>query len=162
MQPQACRDQFAHLLAEETTLLTALEQQLQREHQHLAGNDVDGLERAGGERQQTVARLLRLEDERRDLCRLLGQSPDQAGMAALLTWCDPSGSLAGAQAESTALATRCRSQNERNGALVTARLTRVTSMLELVGANAGSRTYGPQSARAASAAPAGRMVSVSA
>ena len=161
MDPRACRTQFARLLSEETALLGELESQLQREHKFLAVNDVDALEQASNARQQTVAKLLRLDDDRRDLCRLLGQKPDKVGLAALLAWCDPTGTLAGAQSSCTQFAERCRTQNERNGALVTARLTRVAGMLDMIGANSPARTDGPRLAPA-TGAPVSRMVSVTA
>jgi flagellar biosynthesis/type III secretory pathway chaperone len=161
MEPQACRAQFARLLSDEATLLSQLEQQLQREHQYLATNDVEGLEQAGGARQQTIAKLLRLDDERNDLSRLLGHGPGRAGLAALLTWCDSRGTLAAALASCTQLAERCRTQNERNGALVTARLGRVSGMLDMLSDHKGSQTYDPRLARTATT-PAGRLVSISA
>jgi hypothetical protein len=44
---------------------------------------------------------------------------------------------------------------------VTARLSRVTGMLDMIAANTSARTYEPGASRTA-AAPAGRLVSVSA
>jgi flagellar biosynthesis/type III secretory pathway chaperone len=156
-----CRTQLARLLSDETALLGQLDRQLQDEHQFLAANDVDGLEQAAAARQQTVARLLDLEDERRSLCRLPARGCDRDALGALFAWCDPQGSLAAAQAECTRLAGRCRAQNERNGALVTARLQRVCGMLDMLADTPASGTYQPRASRYA-APPAGRMVSVSA
>lgn len=161
MDQQTCRTRFARLLADEGALLATLAQQLQREHELLAGNDVDGLEQAGNSRQQTIAKLLRIEDERHALCRQFGRSTDRTGLAALLAWCDPHGTLAAAQSECAVLAGTCRAQNERNGALVTARLTRVSGMLDMLADSNAPRTYDQRFARAA-AMPAGRMVSTSA
>src|SRR5688500_4818951 len=161
MDQPTCRTRLARLLADETALLTQLAQQLQQEHEHLAANDVERLEQAGETRQQTIVKLLRLEDDRRALCRQLGRDMDRNGLALLLAWCDPEGTTAAAQATCTELAGRCRTQNERNGALVTARLPRVTGMLDMLGDSATPRTYDQRFARAA-AVPAGRMVSVSA
>src|SRR6185295_6788246 len=93
MDPSVCRSQLERMLRDETTLLQLLETQLDAEHGLLKANDIDGLERAGTARQDTVARLLRIDDERRQLCRLLGKGDDNAAMAALLRWCDASGSL---------------------------------------------------------------------
>jgi flagellar biosynthesis/type III secretory pathway chaperone len=161
MDRDTCRTRLARLLSEENALLATLAQQLTQEHGLLAGNDVDGLEKASGTRQQTIARLLRVEDERQALCRQLGRSADRSGMAALLTWCDPDGTLAAAQSACATLAGTCRAQNERNGALVTARLTRASGMLDLLaGSNAG-RTYDQRFGRSAPL-PAGRMLATSA
>jgi len=164
MEPQAAREQFARHLADETELLISLEQQLQREHELLAANDVDGLEKASGARQQTVARLLRLDDERRGLCRVRKLAPDTMGLAALLAWCDPTGSLVTAQAQCATHAQRCREQNERNGALVTARLNRVNGMLDMISGDNPANTYQPRTGArvAAFQQPSGRMVSTSA
>lgn len=161
MDQNACRAQLANLLAEETGLLEELGRQLQREHQFLTSNDVESLEGASSVRQHTVSKLLRLDDERRALCGLMGRSTDRVGLAALFAWCDPAGSLGPVQSRCADLAAACRAQNERNGALVTARLTRVTGMLDMISSNATARTYEPRATRSA-AAPAGRLVSVSA
>lgn len=161
MDRDSCRTRLARLLSEENGLLATLAQQLAREHELLAGNDVDGLEKAGGNRQETLSKLLRVEDERQGLCRQLGRNADKAGMAALLAWCDPAGSLADAQTTCARLAGECRAQNERNGALVTARLTRASSLLDLLSDGGTARTYDQRFARTASL-PTGRMLATSA
>jgi flagellar biosynthesis/type III secretory pathway chaperone len=161
MDANACRAQFARLLSDEAALLGSLEEQLRHEHELLVGNDVEGLESASGARQDTVAKLLRIDDERRGLARLLGHHPDTVGLAALLTWCDPQGSLAAAQGECAQRAQLCREQNERNGVLVTARLNRITGMLDMLADNTNTKTYAPHSG-SRNSAPTGRMVSLSA
>jgi flagellar biosynthesis/type III secretory pathway chaperone len=161
MDATTCLAQFARLLADETTLLAALETQLQAEHLLLSNNDVDGLEAASSARQGTVGKLLRVDDERRSLCRLMGQSADQFGAGRLLAWCDPDGSLAAAQGACTVQAERCRQQNDRNGALVAARLNRITGMLDMLADNIGSRTYEAHGG-ARGAVASGRMLSISA
>lgn len=161
MDQDTCRTRLARLLTEENALLAALAQQLKHEHELLAGNDVDGLEKASGSRQQTIAKLLRLEDERQGLCRQHGRNADRSGMAALLAWCDPTGTLASAQSGCASLAGACRAQNERNGALVTARLTRASGMLDLLADGNAPRTYDQRFARSAPL-PAGRMLATSA
>lgn len=161
MDQHACRAQLARLLTDETALLTQLDRQLLAEHDLLKTNDVDGLEQAGAARQETIAKLLRIDDERRNLCRMLGRGSDKGALAALFAWCDPQGSLAAPQSGCAQLAERCRAQNERNGALVTARLKRVTGMLDLLSDSPAASTYQPRASRYA-APPAGRMVSITA
>jgi flagellar biosynthesis/type III secretory pathway chaperone len=162
MDPKACLTQLANMLADETRLLGRLAQQLQNEHQLLVANDVEGLEQAADARQSSVAGLARLDHERRNLCRMLGYGADQTGMAALLKWCDPTGSLAAPHAAASQEAQLCREQNDRNGALVNARLNRLNGMVDRM--NGGSaRTYdsrGP--VRNVVAAPPGQMLSISA
>lgn len=160
MDAASCRAQLARLLAEECALLATLQQQLQHEHHCLTINDVESLDAAGGARQQTLARLLGIEDERAQLCRRAGRGIDRAGLAGLLVWCDPAGTLAVPQRQCAELAGQCRAQNERNGALVTARLTRVSGMLDML-SDGTPRTYGARPGRF-DAPSAGRMVSVSA
>jgi len=111
MDAPACRSQLDRLLRDETALLTLLEQQLDAEHGLLKSNDIDGLDQAGAARQDTVVRLMRVDDERRQLARISGKGDDHVAMAELLRWCDPAGSLAGAYSHCAAVrgnARRCR------------------------------------------------------
>jgi flagellar biosynthesis/type III secretory pathway chaperone len=161
MDPSVCRSQLERLLRDETTLLQLLEQQLDAEYGLLKSNDIEGLERAGSARQDTVAKLLRIDDERRHLCRLQGGGDDNAAMAALLLWCDPTATLREAYELCAAQAQRCREHNDRNGALVTARLNRVGEMLRQLNPTANeSRTYAPKQSVAPAQLGAGRVLTV--
>ncbi len=164
MEPQVCLTQLSRLLADETSLLNALAQQLQREHELLVANDVEGLDQAADARQKSVVALSRLDQDRRSLCRLLGYSADHLGLAALFKWCDPTGSLSAAHAAASNQAQLCRDQNDRNGALVNARLNRLSGMLDMLNGNStGNRTYESRGAnRGPTGLAAGRMVSTSA
>ncbi len=143
LDPGLCLGLFGRLLNEEATALGLLETQLQREHGMLSNNDADGLEAAGHDRQACVSRLLQIEDERQAVCRQHGQPTDYKGVESLLRWCDPTGSMVDRLRACTELATRCRDQNLRNGALVNARLRRVSNLLGMMDANANTtRTYG--------------------
>jgi flagellar biosynthesis protein FlgN len=159
VDPGHCRESLQKLLADEAAALTTLETLLAREHELLVANDVDNLERAGAARQECVGVLVRIEDERRALCRMLGKDSDAKGLASLMTWCDPSGTLSRFWSDCAKLAQHCRELNDRNGILVGARLQRVSNMLGML--NAGARNpqvYGPQGATAAASATPGRMV----
>jgi flagellar biosynthesis protein FlgN len=159
ISPSQCRDAVARILAEEIAALKQLATQLQNEHTHLASNDIDSLETASAARQDSVARLIKLGDERRDLCRMLGRSADLAGQAALLAWCDAQGSLAPVLAEHAERSGACREQNDRNGALVGARMARISNMLGLLnGPAAAPAVYGRSGARTAPQPAAGRLV----
>jgi flagellar biosynthesis protein FlgN len=163
IDPALCREQLGQLLKEEANTLDLLETQLLREHAMLIANDVDGLEAAGQDRQACVSALLRIEDERRALCRLFGKPGDLKGVETLLAWCDPAGGLLPWLLSCAERAGRCRDQNLRNGALVNARLQRVSNMLGMLDVNAGrSRTYGRQGESAAPAPRAGRSFNASA
>jgi flagellar biosynthesis/type III secretory pathway chaperone len=164
MDPNACRAQLARMLSDETNLLAVLAQQLQREHELLVANDVDSLEKAADARQNSIVSLARLDDERRSLCRMLGHGADQVGLASLLNWCDPGASLTPVHAAVASQAQACRDQNDRNGALVNARLNRLSGMLDMLNGSSGSaRTYEAKGMQRQAAVPqVGRMVSISA
>jgi flagellar biosynthesis/type III secretory pathway chaperone len=125
---------------------------------------VEGLEQAAGARQNSISSLARLDQDRRNLCRMLGYGTDQLALGAMLKWCDPAATLAAAHATASQQAQLCRDQNDRNGALVNARLNRLSGMLDMMnGGHASPRTYESRgAARGPVAPPAGRMVSVSA
>ena len=165
IDPHTTRDSLSRLLGEEYTLLIRLERQLQREHELLAKSDIDGLDAAGNDRQGCVAALLKLEDERLGLCRMLGKSPDLAGLESVLLWCDPQGTLRQPLQDCTDLAGRCRDQNTRNGMLVNAKLQRVSGVLGLLTANDASPAapvYGRKGNAFAPPQASGRLLSYSA
>ena len=145
MEPAAYREHFEKLLAEEAGALTQLETLLDREHELLLANDVDELDRAGQARHVCVGQLVRIEEERRSLCRMLDVPADPPGLKRLLQWCDPSDGLRHRWAECAERAARCRTLNDRNGALVTARLKNVEGILEVLTGRANQpKVYGRQ------------------
>jgi flagella synthesis protein FlgN len=146
VDPGVCREHLEKLLAEETAALAQLETLLDREHELLIANDVDGLGRAGEARQACVGTLVRAEDERRSLCRMMNVPADPQGLERLLAWCDPAGTLRRRWAECSERAARCRQLNDRNGALVAARLKRVEGMLDVLTGRAQPKVYGRQGA----------------
>lgn len=147
MDPAVCREHLQKLLAEENSALAQLETLLDREHELLIANDVDGLDRAGIARQSCVGVLVRVEDERRSLCRMMSVPTDAQGLDRLLNWCDPSHILRRRWAECAERAARCRNLNDRNGALVTARLKKVEGVLEVLTGRANQpKVYGRQGA----------------
>jgi flagellar biosynthesis/type III secretory pathway chaperone len=146
VDPAVCRETLATFWTQETSLLGTLTDLLAREHALLVANDVDTLEKAMQERQVVVGRLLQIEEDRRALCRAHGKSSDVAGLEDLMRWCDPQRTLKTHMANSAKGATRCRELNDKNGALVIARMRRVEGLL---GALTGQRreappTYGPK------------------
>jgi len=152
-----CRQHVERLLADETALLLKLQTLLDREYTFIKGNDVDALEQTGEVRQSCMGELVRVEDERRSLCRMAGKSVDLSGLDQLLRWCDPQATLQSRWAECATHATRCRELNDRNGMLVSARLKQVSGLLNTItGHNASPATYGPQNAYAAT--NVGRMI----
>ena len=99
------------------------------------------------ERQRCVARIFRVDEERRALCRDMGRPVDLKGLEDLLRWCDPRGSLSGTWAECSEAAAKARNLNDRNGALVAARLKHVQARLgTLISSRREASTYGPKGA----------------
>ena len=133
LDPKHCREQLATLMAEQNAQLAALESLLTHEYQLLQTRNAEGLEQAGTTRQQCIGHILRIEDDRRALCRATGRSEDPAGLHSLLAWCDPTGLLLPAMQEYRERTRLCREQNDRNGMLVNGRLQQE------------GRTYGPGS-----------------
>jgi flagellar biosynthesis protein FlgN len=149
LEVAACREALASILNQEVSMLGELAGLLDREHALLVANDVETLAIVMDERQETVGKLLRNEEERRNLCRSHGRGVDAKGIEQLMAWCDPKGSLKGKWAECAKGATRCREMNDRNGALVAARMKRVESLLGvLTGQKNEVPTYGPKGAYA--------------
>jgi flagellar biosynthesis/type III secretory pathway chaperone len=129
--PTPCREQLATLMAEQNAHLAALESLLTQEYELLQTRDAEGLEKAGTARQQCLGHILRIEDERRGLCRATRRNEDTAGLHSLLAWCDPTELLRPAMQEYRERTQRCRELNDRNGILVNGRLQQE------------ARTYGP-------------------
>ena len=145
----ACREALASILSTEVAQLTELASLLDREHELLAVNDIEALEGVMAHRQVSVGKLLSAEEERRNLCRMHGRGVDAAGVLQLMSWCDPRGTLKSRWEECAKGATRCRELNDRNGALVMARMKRVETLLTaLTGQQRDVPTYGPKGAYA--------------
>jgi flagellar biosynthesis protein FlgN len=150
VDPHVCREHLAGLLGEEVTALGELEELLKREHEVLASEDVDALEKTARLRQERVGALARIEEQRRSLCSMHGHSPDLAGLERLITWCDPKGSLMSRLRECAERVARCRDLNDRNGTMVGARLKRVEGLLGILTGRADrADTYSPRGSTAA-------------
>jgi flagellar biosynthesis/type III secretory pathway chaperone len=139
------RDTLGRLLAEENAALSEFESLLDREHGALASRDIDTLEALADSRQASIIRLLKIEEERRSVCGMLGYDTDLQGLSRLIAWCDPARTLSRPYDECATRARRCRDLNDRNGVLVGAQIKRVEGMLgALTGASAEPRAYGPR------------------
>jgi flagella synthesis protein FlgN len=161
VEASACRDKLGTLMAQEVRSLSELATLLEQEHECLLANDVVALEGAAQERQRCVARIARADEERRALCRELGRTEDPRGLEDLLRWCDPHGTLASGWAQCSAAAADCRRLNDRNGALVGARLKHVQERLGvLIQSRREAVTYGARGAYAA--AGTGRVLATKA
>ena len=160
--PSLFLEPLKRLMEQETQTLSELELLLSREHDILARNeDVETLEEACAARQLCMGSLLRVQDERRAMLRMLGFASDPQGLAACLAAHDPLNTLRECWLGCGSAAERCRQLNDRNGALVMARMRRVEGMLGvLTGQLREPQVYGRQGYRAA--APSGRMLAAEA
>jgi flagellar biosynthesis/type III secretory pathway chaperone len=155
MDNSLCLEALERLVSEESAALRELSAILDREHAALLANDVDALGLAGESRHRQVAALVRVEEERRALCRATNVPATARGLEQLLRRVDPSRALARRWSECVALAESCRHGNDRNGALVAARMRRVEQVLALITRNTAG-TYGRRGA--GSAVAAGRVI----
>ena len=145
MDAALTRDTLGRLLAEENVALSEFESLLDQEHGALARRDIEALESLAESRQASIIRLLKIEDERRSLCGMLGYDTDLQGLSRLIAWCDPSRTLARPYDECATRARKCRDLNDRNGVLVGAQIKRVEGMLgALTGTASEPRSYGPR------------------
>jgi len=153
------RDTLGRLLADENAALAEFETLLDKENGALRARDIDALEGLSDARQSSVIHLLKIEDERRSMCGMLGYDTDLTGLAKMLAWCDPSRSLAKHYEECATRAKKCRDLNDRNGVLVGAQIKRVEGMLgAITGTSAEPRSYGPRGVANSYTASAGRVL----
>jgi flagellar biosynthesis protein FlgN len=140
-----CREKLGRLIIDESRGLQELATLLDRERGYLEKNDVVSLEAAASQRQECTTRIFRVDEERRALCVAMGYSLDLKGLEEFIRWCDPRGTLATGWAECSAAAAYCRQLNDRNGALVAARLQHVQARLgTLIADRREAVTYGPR------------------
>lgn len=120
---------LGRILAEESRLLTQLQAVLESETSIVTGEDADAIANIGNNRQRCVDRLTRLGEERCDTSRMLSFGSDPAGLNRMFEWADPSRSLRARWSQNLELARRCKALNDKNGAIVTAKLDRVQQLL---------------------------------
>lgn len=142
MQPADDRvsaDRLALVIRDALAETRALEAALGDERQALEAEDTAALDASGDAKRGCLARLERLDGERRQLLGLAGHREDDDGMAALLG-ASPSGhplhSLWAALRES---AIRCRDANAVNGAIVQLRRQQIARALDVLRGGAESR-----------------------
>jgi len=157
------RDTLHRLLVEENGALAEFERLLDEEHGALRSRNIDALEQLAESRQASVVRLLKIEDERRSLCSMLGFESDLQGLSKLIAWCDPARSLAKPYEECATRAKNCRTLNDRNGILVGAQIKRVEGLLgAMTGSSNEPRSYGPRGQSNPYGAASGKVISAEA
>jgi flagella synthesis protein FlgN len=142
-------DHMRDLLTQEAVLLSELEALLDKESDALRVDDLPEMERIGRERHRCVEALMSIDSERRIACRMMGVGEDRPQFERLLDHCDRTGALKSRWHAGLEMAARCKDRNERNGAVVTAKLRRVESLLMTVrgGQNHVAPVYGASGLR---------------
>jgi flagellar biosynthesis/type III secretory pathway chaperone len=120
---------LSRILAEEAQLLSELESVLQLETDIVGGNDAEAIQNVGSNRHRCVDALSRLGVERMETGRMLSFGDDATGLNKLFDWADPSRALRARWSVNLELARRCKAINDRNGAIVAAKLDRVQKLL---------------------------------
>jgi flagellar biosynthesis/type III secretory pathway chaperone len=120
---------LTRILAEEARLLAEFEAVLRQETEVLSGDDTDAIQHIGNNRQRYVEALTRLEAERADSCRMFSFGAGRGALERLFEWADPSAALRRKWSANLELARGCKAINDKNGAIVAAKLGRVQQLL---------------------------------
>jgi len=138
---------LTRILAEEAGLPGELESILQWETEVLRGEDAAAIQRIGGTRHRCVDTLSRLDTERADACRMLSFGSGRSAVDRLYEWADPSAGLAAKWSSNLERARRCKTLNDKNGAIVAAKLNRVQQLLAKLRGTSPPSVYSPRGAR---------------
>lgn len=153
LQPAEVYQHLDHILTEEGRLLAELEQLLQQETHTLQTDDLEGIRRIGSARHRCVELLTRLDGERSDSCRMLSFGTGPGALQKLLQWADPSSQLQGRWHANLELARRCKEHNDRNGAIVSVKLSRVQRLLAKLRGAPPPPVYGRKGSRSGDLGP---------
>jgi flagella synthesis protein FlgN len=138
---------LTRILSEEAGLLGELESILQRETEVLCGEDAAAIQRIGGNRHRCVDTLSRLDAERTDTCRMLSFGSGRGALDRLYAWADPSAQLQTQWSSNLERARRCKTLNDKNGAIVAAKLNRVQQLLGKLRGTSPPPVYSARGAR---------------
>jgi flagellar biosynthesis/type III secretory pathway chaperone len=138
---------LTRILDEESRLLTQLQALLLDEAAILGRNDIEAITHIGSTRQHCVDALTRLDAERADTCRMLSFGQGGAALTSLYQWCDASGALNSKWLANLKLARQCQRLNDTNGAVVTAKLSRVQQLLMAIRGTSAPPVYSARASR---------------
>jgi flagellar biosynthesis protein FlgN len=144
---QEVQQHLSRLLTEESQLLVQLQVVLEHETAIVSGEDADAIARIGSNRQNCVDALSRLGQERNDTSRMLSFGADQDGLNQMFDWADPSRALRARWVNNLALARQCKALNDRNGAIVAAKLGHVRQLLQNLRGTSAPAVYSPRASR---------------
>jgi len=135
------------ILHEESRLLGELLALLQDEAAILLSNDIDGITRIGSTRQRCIEALTALDGERAAACRMLSFGQGVGALTRLLAWCDSGGALDARWRANLSIARQCQQLNNTNGAVVTAKLSRVQQLLMAIRGTSAPPVYSARASR---------------
>jgi flagellar biosynthesis/type III secretory pathway chaperone len=153
VQPHEVHAHLVRVLAEEGRLLGEFEAVLREETEVLRGENAEAIARIGDNRHRYVDALSKLDVERISTCRMLSFGNGPEAMGRLLEWADPSGGLKSRWTGNLELARRCKSINDQNGAIVSAKLGRVQQLLGKLRGTGAPSVYSARGSRYGSLAP---------
>ncbi len=108
---------FLQLLQQEQAAVQQLLATLQQEHQALGARDVDAIDQAVAAKEQQLAQLGQLAQQRNQLLEQAGVSADKEGFSQFIA-SEPSGKLKQRWDELETLLRECQRQNQINGSLL--------------------------------------------
>jgi len=124
---------------------------LEEEHTALKGADAHALDRAGSAKIAALNEFERLEQARRQLCRL---HDGRAAFERLIDTLDRGTALRSAWQHLLELTGRCRDANQTNGLIIAYRQKQIRQLLGVLRGASGAHTYSPSGTPNAIAASA--------
>jgi flagellar biosynthesis/type III secretory pathway chaperone len=97
--------------------------------------------------QRCIDALTRLDVERADTCRMLSFGQGGGALTRLYQWCDASGALNSKWLANLTVARQCQQLNDTNGAVVTAKLSRVQQLLMAIRGTSAPPVYSARASR---------------
>ncbi|HEX4376022.1 MAG TPA: flagellar protein FlgN [Steroidobacteraceae bacterium] len=141
------RRHLEQILTEESGLLVTLQTVLEAETAIVSSEDATAIANIGSNRQRCVDRLFQLGEERSQTSHMLSFGSDPAGLESMFEWADPSRHLRNRWSNNLQLARHCKALNERNGAIVAAKLDRVQQLLQKLRGTAAPAVYSARPSR---------------
>ncbi len=141
------RRHLEQMLTEESGLLATLQSVLETETAIVSGEDAAAIANIGSNRQRCVDRLFQLGQERSQTSHMLSFGSDPAGLEHMFEWADPSRQLRNRWSVNLELARCCKALNDRNGAIVAAKLDHVQQLLQKLRGTATPAVYSARASR---------------
>lgn len=153
--PAECRTAFERLVVASLAAADQLQKSLNDERLALERQDSDALGQAANAKQECVATLETLEQERRAISAAAGFASGPEQMPALIAWCDGGNRIIEDWERFLVIAADCDRMNTANGAIIHLKRQHYAAALRIVGGSATGtiETYGPSGGDAAIRSP---------